>query len=308
MDSQTHTPEKTSPISSQHDPVTSQPHSNQSKKILLIIGIIVGLLIVGFGGYFVGKQNSKQPPQPQLPTESPTMTTPTTQATISPTAIPQDAGIPIQANTVSFTRVNGTIYLRYKGKIYNEEAANKNDASLTNLPTPDNYTWYGLVDAPAISANTGFDELFDFKVFPNRYNFVFIMRWPIDDTKTDYKVFSYDAFAPNNKVSLIYTSTQANNGNEYPVPRIRQVSTDGNYIAFSLFACWNCGGHIPNTMLYNMVTKATKQIGKVSYFTWKDKGAYEYKEYKAIPCVTPLEGHGECSEDPNSLPIISGVL
>lgn len=284
----------------------SPQSSKKTKKYLLILVSILVLLAVGFGGYYFGAQ--KQTPQQILPSPSPLMTTTPTQSPVTPGISPIDAGIPIQANTVSFTRVNGAVYLRYKGKIYSEEAANKNDPSLTNLPNPDTYTWYGLVDAPVMPANTGFDELFDFKVFPNTYNFVFIMRWPVDDMKTDYKIFYYDAFAANNKVSLLYTSTQGDNGNDYTVARIKQISQDGKYIAFNMLGCWNCGGHMPKTLLFSLATKATKQIGMASYFAWKENGNYEYKEYKVIPCDPPLEGPGECSEDPNNLPLLTGSL
>lgn len=292
-------------------PMSPAPQKSKKKLVLLVSLLVVVLLVIGVVSYLLGSQNA----QKQNPSPTPTIqvsTTPTPmQSTGSPTTttIPADAGIPIGEKTVSFTRANGAVYLRYKNHVYSEEAASKNDASLTNLPNPNQYTWYGLVDAPAVPADlSGFDELFDFKVLPDKKNFIFIMRWPVDNTKTDYKLYLYDILANGNKVSLLYTSIQGQNGNNYTVPRIRQISNDGKYLALSMFACWNCGGHSPDTLLFNIQTKATKVIGKVSYFNWKDAGNYEYKEYKVIPCDPPLEGPGECSEDPDNLPLQTGSL
>lgn len=275
----------------------SEPKKPQTNTLLLIIILFLLLIIVGFGAYFLGTQNTQDP--------HPTPTQTTTPA-ISVTAIPSltDTGIPIGEKTVSFTKANSTIYLRYKGKIYSEEAAHKNDPSLTNLPNPNQYEWYGLVDAPQIPDDlAGFDELFDFQILPNKNNFVFIMRWPVDTIKTEYKMYLYDMNA-DTKTSLLYTSTQGQNGNDYTVPRFKQISTDGQYIALNMFGCWNCGGHAPETMLFNITTKATKKIGKVSYFMWKDNGKYEYKEYKVIPCA--IDGPGECSQDPATLQLLTG--
>jgi hypothetical protein len=284
------------PVPSQPPPPVKKPFSRLlfTVLILLVVGVLVG------GGYFLGAQKNNTAPSPSPTTASPTASQTATTATPSPS----DSGIPITEKTVSFTRVNGEVYMRYKGRIYNEEAANKNDPSLTKLTNPDSYTWYGLVDAPQIKEElSGFDELFDFKTLPDKNNFIFIMRWPTSGLDTAFNVFSYDAYQQGAKVEKIYAKSKDAKQEEYFIPRIKQISPDGKYIAFNLYVCWNCGGVYPQTMLFNLSTKATKRIGKTSVFNWKSNGAYEYKEYKVIPCDPPLEGPGECSEDPANLPL-----
>ena len=270
-----------------------------SKKWLLLSGILAGMLLVIGGLYFfmMNQKPTKIFPAPSTtPTQTPTVSVPST-----------DSGIPITAKTVSFTRVNGQVYLRYKGKLYSEEAANKNDASLTKLTNPDQYTWSGLVDAPNVASDlSGFDEVFDFKVFPNKQNFIFIMRWPTDEQINNFEVFYYDAAKTQEKITTLLSLTSVPNLNN--VPRIKQISNDANYVAFDMFSCWNCGGHQPVTMLYNMETKANQRIGETSYFAWKENGKYEYKAYKEIPCPTEMEGPVICSEDPSKLPLLTGTF
>ncbi len=293
MDAQTPT---TQPVNQPNSGASSKKTSN----FFSLFGkIMLGLLIVGlvlFGGYYLGANKAK--PASVSPTPSLSSAKPTTITPIGTTSTPTDSGIPIKANTVSFTRVNGEVFMRYKGKVYNEEAASKNDSSLTKLADPDSHTWYGLVDAPAIGEPAGFDELFDFKVFPNKQNFVFVMRWPTTGNVIDYKVFYYDVYATETKVSNMLSLQDGVDGSDQNVPRVKQINPEGKYVAFNMFSCWNCGGHAPDTLLLKIDTKATKRIGKVSYFNWKENGNYEYKAYKVIPCE--VDGPGECSEDPKT--------
>lgn len=286
-------------------------------KVMLVL-LAIGALI--FGGYYLGTRNTKKQQGTTNPTLSPTKPTDQTKPTVS---TPTDSGIPIKANTVSFARVNGEVFMRYKGKIYNEEAASKTDPSLTKLPNPDSYIWYGLVDAPSDVNTESFDELFDFKVMPNKSDFSFIMRWTKNNNAIDYTVFYYDGYKPTNKVSdILNFIDESAKHSEFNVPRFKQISTDGRYFAFNMFSCWNCGGHAPDTLLFSFDTglkavsampkvspeKVTKRIGKTSYFNWKANGDYEYKEYKVIPCKEELQGPGECSEDPKNLPSLSNSL
>jgi hypothetical protein len=270
-------------------------------KILLVLFIVGSLLS---GGYYMGSAN-KNSNTTKTPSPSPTQTADHVFPSI--TKAPSDSGIPIKENTVSFTMVNGEVYMRYKGRIYNEKAANNNDPSQNVLPDPDNYTWYGLVDAPKIPEDmSGFDELFNFKMLPDKNNFIFIMRWPISTTNTAFNVYYYDAYKNGSKVIKLFSSSEDSDQEEYFVPRINKISPDGKYVAFNMYVCCNCGGLYPETMLYNLEAKQSKRIGKTSLFNWKEIGNYEYKEYKNITCNPPLEGPGECSEDPKILPLLTG--
>lgn len=275
------------------------------KTLFLFGGIILSLLLIGGSGFFLGGQYAVN----NLPTPTPTATiTPTVTNTPTPTTfLPIDAGIPIEADTVSFTRSNGNVYLRYKDHIYSEESANKNDYTLTKLSNPDAYQWYGLINAPQIPASAvDLDELFDFKIMPNKSNFIFIMRWPRSKTIIDYKVFSYDAYASGNKVTNLFNKINNTKDKNYNIPRLYKISNNNKDVAFNMYSCWNCETSQPEVMLFNIDTKQTKTIGKVSYFSWRTKNDYEYKEYIVIPCQ--FKGPGECFKDPGELPFITGTF
>lgn len=312
--SQPATQEQTPAAPPTQTPIMPQPEKKERPTLrfpinigtlLLVGGIIFILLIIGGSGFFFGGQYAVN----NLPTPTPTATiTPTVTNTPTPTTIlPIDAGIPIEANTVSFTRSNGNVYLRYKGHIYSEEAANKNDYTLTKLPNPDAYQWYGLINAPQIPTDAiDLDELFDFKVMPNKTNFSFIMRWPQNMTTIDYKVFYYNAYASGNKVTNLFNKTDDTKQKNYDIPRLYEISNNNVDVAFNMYPCWDCGTNKPEVMLFNIETKQTKTIGKVSYFNWRTKNDYEYKEYIVTPCK--FKGPGECFKDPSELPFITGTF
>lgn len=269
---------------------------------LVILGFIV-LIIVAVGGFYIGKITE---PTLQLPDST---TSPQIPLPVLTTEKIKDI-VPIKANTVSFAKANDKIYLRYKGKIYNQPTRQSDSPGEINLSNSESYEWYGLVDSPIETPTSKFfsDELFDFKIFPDQQSFLFIMRWdsPQDSQSKvfqDFKTFYYDA---NNYQLSNPLNTKLSEVRGYNVPKIYKVSDDGKYVAFSMFGCWNCGGHQPETLLLKLVTNSTKRIGKVLLFSWKDNGNYEYKDYIVKECteLTP----GECSEDPQNLPLKTGLF
>lgn len=210
--------------------------------------------------------------------------------------------------TVSFTRVGNRTYLRYKGEIYDD--SDQLGMKPISLPNSDSSTWYDLVDAPADVDHASHDDIFSFKELPNKSGFLFIMRWtrPISTNQIqwDFPVYYYNVSQPTGTIVKVLSFIWPNT--EYPVPKISEISIDGKYISFDMYGCWNCGAGKPETLVLNLATGASKRIGKTSYFSWKENGKYEYKEYKEIPCATPVEGPVICSEDPKNLPVLAGAI
>lgn len=223
----------------------------------------------------------------------------------------KDEGIvPLGENTVAFTRLGDAVQLRYRGKIYDDSDP------FTMEPVSgfidQNLTWFGLVDAPDF-VSPGvlmFDEVFGLLSYPDNKSFVFIMRWgniAEGSNPTAFYVYYYNpANTPKVKPVHKFVPTIPS-GNEYKVPINDQFSDEGKYLALDMFSCWNCGGHHPQKLLVNLTNNQMKNIGKVSYFEWRNNGAYEYKDYVVIPCDPP-EQMGECSVGPAHLPLKTGNL
>lgn len=292
-------------------PPTQPPHSGKNwYKIgfVLLVVVLLGSAFVA-GGYMLGNKQTQKETQASLSISPTTMTS-------SPTSTPStangtDTGIPMQENTVSFTRVGKNTYLQYRGKIYGEDE--QFEPQQVTLPNEQKYTWYGLVDAPKNADHTLFDEVFSFKTIPNTRNFIFVMRYtlpPGSKPAWSLPVYYYNQ-AASEKLSLVLPPGSDVGTNS--VPKISEISSDGDYVSFSMFPCWNCGGSHPETRVMNLKTAANKSIGKTSYFAWKTNGSYEYKEYVTKPCPTPTGNpeefmQGECSEDPKNLPLKTGQI
>lgn len=291
------------------------PKSSPSRQnvLLIIIGSVL-LLFVGFaGGFLYAKSNQKQIVEEVKQAE---VTEPTQIPAISQAAANLEpvlkSEIPISENTVSYTYSGNTLYMRYKGFVYDETSAEQGDSSLTKIENPDQLTWYGLVNPPAnLSDRDGFNELFMFKKSPVDKSFIFIMRWPvIVDVNSDsnFSVYHYDVTKNTDRLSKISLFATAPVSDGYSVPRLNTISADGKYVSFKLYGCWNCGGHQPQTLLYKLTEAKAKNIGKTSFFEWGNNGAYSYKEFKEIPCDPPSEGPATCSEPAEKLPLLTGSL
>ena len=262
------------------------PEPKKTSGALKVAAIVLFVLLVTGGlalaAYRLGQQSAPTTPVP----------TATPQITPSPTPVEIDyEGIPITENTVSFAQVGSDIYLRYRGKIYTEQEEGEVEPATVTVPEA-NYTWYGLVEAPeGLTENEEFNRVFSFKQTSGT-SFLFVMRWGTDSSQS----FSTFNFAGNEVKTLSFDTSEG-----YSVPKIAQISTDGNYAAIDLYGCWNCGGHEPET-------GANENIGRVLNFAWGENGNYTYKEYIAKECEPPAEGPVQCSEDPNTLPQKSGNI
>lgn len=283
--------------------------SNPWKIAFLTFFIIVIGTVLLVGGWIlaqdrIGNSVMQKSPAPSI--------APSVTPSKNPSLI--DSGIPVTKNTVSFTRSGNALYLQYKGKVYEETETGQPKESARKLS---NATWYGLVNTPEDA--TGFDEIFSFKSLPNSKSFVFVIRYDLstgqNNTEQYIKGYYYNPSNSSEIVSLLFSYTPSDSsGNGYSYPVVRTISPNGTYASFDMFSCWNCGGHQPETMLVNLHTKATKRIGKTSYFAWKENGSYEYKEYLSEPCPTPTGTVPEefiqtdCPQDPATLPLKTGSI
>jgi len=284
--------------------------NNVYKTLFYAVILVLILAGAGIGGFFFGQSpmglkffgktanTSLLTEQVNLPTQTP-----------SPTIlVSEDANmVAIGTNTVSFGRKGNITILRYRGKMYDDTDQFLMEAKLVSNES--SYQWYGLVNTPDGVATDEFmkDEVFGFKQFTDNKRFLFIMRWGLktQDNSISYYVYYYNPFEPEKKLILLQKfNGQFGSPKETNIPKIDQISLDNKFVSFNMFPCWNCGGGKSDTLLMNLETLSIKSIGKVSYFVWKEKGNYEYKEYKVIPCVG--ESMGECSEKPENLPLKTG--
>ncbi len=254
--------------------------------------LIIGVLVIVLVGYLY--KNNSSPLQ-----NTSTIQPPSSLVTTISTPIPS----PSLDYRVSYTSVDGEIYLKYNGKVYGKDDLNKSNRRydepvVSGLSSRNDLDWKILLNPTNIEID-GYNELFSFKVFPDNKRFLFVMRWsrpPTGYGKT-FQVFYFDGNSVSDPISL--------QDSNYPsIPKIDQISLDGEYVSFDMYSCWNCGGHYPYELLLKIGDMSVKRIGSVSYFQWGSNGAYEYKDYIEEPCSYP--GPGVCFKKPETLPLKTG--
>lgn len=288
-------------------PSTERKHPQQSQRTLLFtLAGILAFLIVGSFAYYLGTKQSNQV-MPTVQVVSPAQPTPTMTQGVTPSL-----------ETVTYGYDNNRLVMRYKNSVYFYDEATKTISEPKPAADYAQVAWVNLFETPKRAIKTAeqsrgrqfFDEIFDIKPLANK-DFLFIMRWDIlDDKDTSQWEFPlYYYHAATKQVELLETYTWPDT-KENPVPRLSELSPDQKKIALHMFGCWNCGAGHPETMLMNLTTKATKRIGKVSEFTWKDNTSYTYKVYKEIPCPSTgqPQGPNPCVEDPDKLPLQTGTF
>lgn len=92
----------------------------------------------------------------------------------------------------------------------------------------------------------------------------------------------------------------------FPLPK--SISKNNRYVAFESYQCWNCGGHIPETRIYDVERRVFKNLGRVLDFEWLEGSSYQYKEFISQECQGEDVGSGICYTDPEKLPYKKGVL
>ncbi|MFH1187571.1 MAG: hypothetical protein V1688_01775, partial [bacterium] len=238
--------------------------------------------------------------------------------------------------TISFAYDRGLVYIKSETTLTDPIAESINgERNITRIYTsdedytepheliclnPSDYKWTALVTEP-IDNSAGdksilvSDRLFSFKQIPNTDNFLFVVEWWRYGgesaaakllTKNEKVLYVYDKDNAGHELKNIatYTYDESSGGLS---PRIDSFSPDKRYVSLDLFGCWECGSNKPPTLLLDTKNFTTKDIGRVSQFSWTSNGNYEYKDYVVIDCEDP-QGGWECTKDPNTLPLKTGKM
>lgn len=325
-------PSETTPTNSA--PIVQSTASVQTKTSLVVPILLTALIcavVFGLGDYFLGKSflsNSQgNPIQP-----SPTMTE--SSEKLLPTNSPSQTPVmsPFGSSNISFADNGSEMYLKHTINLTDSkvEFPNSTERTVTKVYSYDEsfepqeltnidlakYKWTNLIEE-GINDSAGSksilisDRLFSFKKVPGATSFVFVVEWDRSAEQNQgswspyeagRELFYYDRGNGVGKLNKIATFT--NDKAKMTYPKIDTFSQDSRYVSLELFGCWNCGGHQPETLLLDLKTLKTKNIGKVVQFSWGQNGAYQYKDYVVVACKEPQPG--ECTQDQNTLPVKTG--
>lgn len=312
-----------------------QPSTPVQTKTSLVVPILLTALICavvfGLGGYFLGRSflsNSQGDTIQSTPitTESSEKLLPTN----SPSQTPAVSSF--GSSDISFADNGSEIYLKHTVNLIDSkvEFPNSKERTLTKVYSYDEsfepkeltnidlakYKWINLIEE-GINDSVGSknilisDRLFSFKKVPDSTSFVFVVEWDRSAGQNQgswspyeagRELFYYDRSNGLGKLNKIAAFT--NDKAKMTYPKIDTFSQDSRYVSLQLFGCWNCGGHQPETLLLDLKTLKTKNIGKVVQFSWGQNGGYQYKDYVVVACKEPQPG--ECTQDQNILPVKTG--
>lgn len=288
----------------------------------LFIGVLL-LIVSSIGiGYMIGKNANQTKINPQLLTQIPsTSPSPQINQNINNNIITQTSESIYQlfAGNAPILKYNNWIYFPTNSP-YHEKAIKQfnelrtiqdytytiPDKAIETIARNTDQSWVPILQAAPIGQDKGHRDIFGLQQWDTPlFDYIFITEW--DYANGYYEIYIHK---PDYKLEKIAVFPMKDLGNNNFIPRLKDnknsksVSDDGKFIAFDLFTCWYCEPGHPDTMLFNVETKAKKLIGKVSYFNWKKNGEYEFRDYIVQPCpkVTPTE----CSADPQTLPLKTG--
>jgi hypothetical protein len=297
--------------------------------IPILLGMVFVMILVAVSAYYLGAMRSNI-----INLSSSTISPTTTQADSAMQTPELRSDDNLGLTTWSFSEVGDDLYLKQTISFYNDKVMypNKEERVITIAFTQDDqsynpqevelfdemeHSWEDILMEP-IKDYSGsasilvYDKLFSFKRAKKTNSFIFVVelarsvRNEADDHWRSYQgervIYLYNQTSKD----LKKIATFPNNSTNYVYPKIRHFSQDGRYVYVNLFGCWNCGGHAPETFLIDLVTFKTLNIGKTSYFEFRQDGDYEYKDYVSIECDEPQPG--ECLQDPNSLPLKTGKI
>lgn len=260
------------------------------------------LLILGIAGsaFYIGRKSATFS-EDKLKTPPPELTTKFPKPSVS---IIGESGILVGEKTVSFARVSDVTYLRFKNKMYTPVLdSSKFVGEGMQVLEDSSYKWIGLLDAPMDITSSNFNEVLDFKLLPNKQDFLFTMLWEKQDFKDVNKVkWISDLYYYNGALVNLYSASLEDD--KFYIPLADQISSDGKLVSFNMHSCWHCDGGPGQKMLMNIETKESKTIDFVLEFKWEENGKYSYKDYiEETPCNEPIE---VCIKDPKTLPVKSG--
>lgn len=308
---------------------TPRAHNQQRLAGTIVVTAFTSALIFGVGGYVLGRSFPKNM---QASSIQP-LTTPTPSALLSTTNPSQTpTRSPFGYSNIAFTESGNEIYLKHTIHLTNDKVTflNGEERTMTNVYSYDEFfdprevknfdvnahSWTmliekGITDFASSEQISISDRLFGFKKVPGTTNFIFVMDWDRsakerqnswNSYEEERELFYYDKSSGVGSLHSIATFTR--NGNAMTYPKIETFSQDSRYVSLLLFGCWNCGGHQPETFVVDLKTLKFKNIGKVLQFSWGQDGTYQYKDYVVVSCAEPQPG--ECTQDPNTLPLKTG--
>jgi len=238
-------------------------------KIIIIIAVVFLLVFIAVIAMSILTGGNSAPAEQQVYSPESTPLAGPAEHTVE--EYPDYNGIEVDENTVSFNKVDESFRINYLGKIYHEQDTESYGPREVFPETADDYTWYGLVDTPDDVIGT--PELFSFKAPPTYRSFIFIMRWDRSDGEK-YEMYRFH----DNQVTKLTDFTK---DRAFYVPILDNFSLGGNFVSINIFSCPTCTYEEPEILLYHIPSGETRNIGRVSYFSWgDDDNAYEYREYK----------------------------
>lgn len=235
----------------------------------------------------------------------------------------------VSKSFVYFTEVEGTLYLKYDGRVYpekdtlSEELLEKHlscipslsENAFNELNKGEVIEWEELVETLSGTRTDNPGCILDFEVSPSKDQFVFSMEW--DNPETGNRSFSanyytyyfekektINCFQQADNVCVIYLTTVPPGEINYEgTPYVHSFSDNEEYVALTIRPCSNCGGGIlTSTVLVRLSDQKTKDLGGTSYFSWKEDSAYEYKGLKVDEeCIGEI-----CLKDPSNEPLKTG--
>jgi hypothetical protein len=324
-------------------PFTNQTFTNQSSQVpaqknnnlVVIILNLVIIILIGVSAYLYGVSQGKMTNESQT-TILPTVTI-EPGATLKPTMTTQSDVSTLGETSISFTDTGTDIFIKHNINLSNNKVKYPNselriinniysqDKSLepqeiTNVEE-NKYIWTEITKEPIINFPNSvsisvWDRLFSFRKIPNTKSFLFVEEYNRDASQKNMGGSTYQ----NESVLWFYSRSQTSEKltkiqsfsripivkGSYTYPKIDTFSQDNRYVSLELFGCWGCGGHQPETFLFDLQTLKTKNLGKVLQFLWGQNGAFSYKDYIVIDCKEPQPG--TCNQDPDSLPLKNGQL
>lgn len=314
-------------------PPVQIPVQKNNNSVIIVVCLLIAI-VVGISAYLYGVNQGKKVSESQI-TTIPTITNkPTSEAeAVQPTST-QSEDTSFGSTSLSYAESGAEIYIKQVINLTDPKVQYPNSKSrvITTVYSQDTsldprevsdmdiskFSWTDLIkepikDAPNAKSIVVNDRLFSFKKIPNSSNFLFVEEW---DRSAGQNTGSWSPYQLE-RVVFIYDRSQGkgivkkvqafvSKENSFTYPKIDTFSPDGRYVSLTLFGCWECGGHQPETLLLNLQTLKTKNIGKVLQFSWGQNGSYSYKDYVVIDCKEPQPG--VCSQNPDSLQLKMGQL
>ena len=217
-----------------------------------------------------------------------------------------------QAYILSYARVDGKLLLRVGEKVFQDDPEGEINTKAKKWNPSEKYPWTKLLNLKRDKGVSA--RLFSFRSAPNSSDFLFVVETrpallkEYDATFPAYMVFRYSESQTENRLSYLLSFSKTYRENYY-VAKIDQISSDEKCVSFNLFPCWTCVYIQPEKVLMDLESLSVVNIGRVSYFRWRDRREYDYKEYIEKDCYPEDSDYGyKCPEDPSKLPLKQGIV